>query len=409
MEKAGQPALWYDGKSAAEHEVTVFYRDYAQELRICASSQINDTAPLAVWKTDSVRLLTGKLSGSSQPLTLSLRPDEGQRLIFKEAQAASAASAWLEGAFARRRRKRLRRWLAGTALVWLLFAGLYLSSPVVFSFAARVIPQSWEERLGKSTRESLISMLKRIHAGGTRGVCEQGTNSPDLHHLINRLAQGSPTHGYDFDLVVLDADFVNAFALPGGYMAVSASLIRHCQSPDELAGVIAHEMAHVTARHGTGALLRQFAWEAMLRMIGVHDSTVGSIAQVVMSSSFSRDDERAADMLGVERLVGAGVNPLGMADFFARLDHGGQDGQDGSGLSSYIASHPPLKERRENIRLKAAEYVKELGSEAQPYSPAMDAAAWDRLRALCPAPEKKGQPDKKDKAATGQQADAGPL
>lgn len=380
MQQAAQTAVWYDGKSAAEHMVRVFHRPYSSEIRICSLDQINDVTPLSVWKISSTRILSGKLS--SFALTLRPEPDDGQRLVFSEKEAIDAVSAWMGSVVAGHKKNRLRRWLLGTASIWGVCILLYLGSTTIFSFLAQVIPQKWEESLGRSSRESVIAMLKHMPGAGMRGLCDTGSESPDLQGLVNRLAEGAPNEGYSFDLIVLDADFVNAFALPGGYMVVSTGLIKECASADELAGVIAHEMAHVTERHGTGGMLRQYAWESFLRMMGVNDSMSGAIANLVLTSSFSRDDERAADAKGVERLIGAGINPMSMADFFGTL---AKDEEEGSvtSLLSYVSSHPALEERQRNIKSKAEDYARKL-EKAESYTPALDDASWGRLRALCP-------------------------
>lgn len=384
MQQDSHAAVWYDGKSAVEHTVAVRYRPYSAELRICSPDQINDLRPLAVWSFSSIRLLSGKLSAPSRPLTLSLEPDDGQRLIITDKAAVQAAAKWLGGAFAEQKNKRRRNWLLGAGAVWALCLLLYAGGSSIFSYAAQVIPRSWESSLGKSSRDSVIAMLKHMPGTGVRGVCEEGNDSPDLARLIARLSEGAPAKGYEFDLMVLDADFVNAFALPGGYMVVSTGLIRECASPDELAAVIAHEISHVTERHGTGGLLRQYVWESILRMMGVNDGMTGAIAQLVISSSFSRDDERAADALGVERLVGAGVNPMAMADFFGAL---AKDDEGEFSIASYVSTHPALQERQENIRRKAEELGRAPGGKTD-YSPALDEEAWARLQALCPSGKK---------------------
>lgn len=391
MRTAAPAAKWYDGKSAVEHEATVYYREHSQELRICSPGHINDLTPLAVWKVPAIHLLSGKPTDGGAPLVLRLEPDEGQRLIVSEAQAVRTISQWLEGAFQQKKKNRRKRWLLGTVAVWALLAVFYLGSSAIFSLVAEVFPQRWEASLGKASRESVIAVLKRVPGAGMRGICDSGTRSPDLRRMVDRLVQGAPAGGYAFDLLVLDADFVNAFALPGGYMAVSTGLVRECDSPDEFAAVIAHEMAHVTEKHGLGALLRQYTWGSVLRMMGVSDSMTGAIAELVISSSFSRDDEREADALGVERLVGADIDPMAMAGFFGKLAKAEDGGDEAGGyaFTSYISSHPALSERRENIRRQAESLVRGRDGDKSGFSPAMSDAAWERFRALCPGPSEK--------------------
>jgi predicted Zn-dependent protease len=221
-----------------------------------------------------------------------------------------------------------------------------------------------------------------VHLPNVRSVNEKATQDPNLKMLLARLEKNAPTQGYAFDLLVLDADFVNAFALPGGYMLVSTGLIKACRTPDELAGVLAHEMAHVTQQHGTRRLLREHVWTLFLRLASGSDGLAAQLAGSVITSSFNRNDEREADAKGVERLVSAGINPMGLADFFARLEK--EDGEEkkisGLDLMSYVASHPELAERRENIRRLMQTAARE---NAPAFSPAMSPKQWLEFRAAC--------------------------
>ena len=368
---------WNDGKSAAAHPVAIFHRPHQSELRLCPAGSINDTQPLAVWPTGTVRVLSGTLSAHATiPLRLAQEPDDGQRLSVEDARALTTLAAWLRGPQKERRGRTRRRWFAGTLAVWAVCLTLYMASPVLFAFLARIIPQSWEESLGASARDSIVETL--MYLPGVRGVDEEATDDPNLKRLLYRLEEGVPTQGYTFDLLVLDADFVNAFALPGGYMVLSTGLVKACESPDELAGVLAHEMAHVTGRHGTGRMLREQVWAFFLRLAGGGSDLTAALAKSLVTSSFDRDDERDADAKGVERLVGCGINPMGLADFFARLEKEEETEKKGTGrgLMSYVASHPELGERRENMERAAREG-------APGATPAMTPQQWRAFRTAC--------------------------
>jgi Zn-dependent protease with chaperone function len=385
------PGLWNDGQSAASHPVALFHRSHQgdrSELRICPAGSINDLHPLAVWPWDRVRELSNT---PALPLRLADEPDTGRRLTVEAGQPSDVLRAWMRAPQAQRRARSRRRWLMGTAAVWILCLGLFFGGPALFSFTAGLLPQSWEEHLGKSARDNMVDMLVRLP--GVRGANEKATQDPSLKQLLARLEHGAPTQGYAFDLLVLDADFVNAFALPGGYMLVSTGLIKACQSPDELAGVLAHEMAHITGRHGTQRLLREQAWALFARMLSGSDSLAVYMAGSVITSAFDRDEEREADAKGVERLAGAGINPMGLADFFARLEKEEARGGRSTGrkILSYVASHPELAERRENIRRAMQEAGRATGEKNAPvfspaFSPAMSPKEWQEFRAACGIP-----------------------
>jgi len=386
------PGLWNDGQSAASHPVALFHRSHQNELRICPAGSINDLHALAVWPLDHIKVLSGGGARSPSPLRLAEEPDNGRRLTVEAGQPSDTLRAWLRGSQAQRRARVGRRWLMGTGAVWLFCLGLFFTGPALFSFVAELLPRSWEEHLGRSARDNIVDMLVRLP--GVCGINEEATQDPNLKMLLARLEQGAPTRDYTFDLLVLDADFVNAFALPGGYMLVSTGLIKASQSPDELAGVLAHEMAHITARHGTQRLLREYAWAFFARLlIGGGDGLVTYLAGSMITSAFDRDDEREADAKGVERLLGAGINPLGLADFFARLEKEEARGGRSTGrkILSYVASHPELAERRENIRRAMQEAGRATGEKNAPvfspaFSPAMSPKEWQEFRAACGIP-----------------------
>ncbi len=377
-------AIWYDGQSAVPRSALLFCRALPREMRICAPEAGNDLRPLSVWRLDDVRIISGKLSKSGrEPVVLAQTDNPDQRLTLQEPDSIAALSQWPHFSQKGGKRRVWRRWLLGTAAVWAICLGLYAASDPLFTFLARLIPQSWEQALGRSSRDSLLQTFGWL--GISRGICAQGEADADLRLLMRRLEQATPVHGYAFTLTVLDADFVNAFALPGGYVVVSTGLIKACASPDELAAVLAHEMTHVTERHGTAGLLRQYAWAGFARMWGGEDSLAGGLALTLITSSFSRDAERGADMLGIARLESARINPLAMADFFGRLRP--SVSQDSSAAYSYFASHPDLAEREANIRRAVGQTPRSA------YTPCMDARAWEKMRGLCgvsapPAPQK---------------------
>lgn len=376
MQPPAEPlaAIWHDGASAAAHSVLVFFRPDMGELRLCPPDGASFMQPLAVWPLARVHIQAG---GAGGPLRLTLQPSQEQSLNIELPEAADRARAWLRPLQQAKRNSLLRRWALVAVGGWLLCFALYLSSPVLFSAAAAMLPRSWELSLGQSSRASLARALQYLP--GVRGENRGAGRSPALQGLLARLEAAVPTQDYVFDLMVLDADFVNAFALPGGYMLVSTGLIKDCATPDELAGVLAHEMVHVTERHGTARVLRHYAWAAVLRLAG-GDTVAGDLALAALSSSFARDDEREADLLGAKRLTTAGINPMGMADFFGRLAQEGDLG--GTAIYKYIASHPELAQRQAAIR----RFLDEQEGGGGPYSPAMAAKDWDEFRALCGLP-----------------------
>jgi predicted Zn-dependent protease len=136
---------------------------------------------------------------------------------------------------------------------------------------------------------------------------------------------------------------VNALTLPGGRVLVMRGLIDKAQDGAELAGVIAHELGHVAHRDPTTLLLRQVGIGFIAASLGWNDAlaNAGGIAQDLMTLSYSRRAEAAADAAGEAYLNRAGLRADGLGRFFAHLE-----ATEGHGVIALLATHPPTEERR---------------------------------------------------------------
>ena len=158
----------------------------------------------------------------------------------------------------------------------------------------------------------------------------------------------------------MNSSDVNAFALPGGYLYVNRGLIEAARTEGELAGVIAHEMAHVALRHGTAQVSKAYAAQlgvgALGRILGGSNNRNSQVLNVVgnlgLSSlflKFSRNAEDEADSLGARMMAQAGYNPVEMANFFDVL--GEQRGN--SRVAQFFSDHPAPANRSQHIRSEA--------------------------------------------------------
>lgn len=142
---------------------------------------------------------------------------------------------------------------------------------------------------------------------------------------------------------------VNAFAIPGGHVYVHTGLIEAVESPSALAGVLAHEVAHVEARHSTEALTRAYGVEVILDLLGDGESQLREVAvdlaQGGADAAFSRGAEREADELAIALLAEAGWPPEGLAAFFEALL--AEEARRPNALERFFATHPLTEERLE--------------------------------------------------------------
>lgn len=189
------------------------------------------------------------------------------------------------------------------------------------------------------------------------------TADPALNEYVNRIGQNLVRNSdakVPFTIKIIDSDEINAFALPGGFFYVNSGLILAADDEAELAGVMAHEIAHVAARHGTEqaskAQLLDIASIPLIFVGGAVGYGVRQAAGLLVPMTFlkfSRKTEEEADYLGMQYMYKAGYDPSAMVRFFEKLQ-AKEKAKPGT-VSSLFSTHPPTAERihrvQENIEL----------------------------------------------------------
>jgi predicted Zn-dependent protease len=190
-------------------------------------------------------------------------------------------------------------------------------------------------------------------------------DDPLITEYVNRVGQNIVLHSdakVPFTIKVIDSDEVNAFALPGGFFYVNKGLILAADNEAELAGVMAHEIGHVAARHAmenqTKASLLEYAAIAGSIFIGgipgmIYQNTAG-LGLMGAFMKFSRGAEEEADKLGVQYMYAAGYDPSAMATMFEKLE--AKNKKKPGLISRAFASHPAPPERRASALALAARF-----------------------------------------------------
>lgn len=176
---------------------------------------------------------------------------------------------------------------------------------------------------------------------------------PEITQYVNRIGQNLVRNSdsrVPFTIKVIDSNEVNAFALPGGFFFVDTGLILAADSEAELAAVMAHEIAHVAARHATKNMTKQQIWNmASIPLMfvggpaGYAIAELASIAVPLGFLKFSRDAEREADMLGLEYDYVAGYDPQAFIQFFERLK--AEEKEKHSKIAKMFSTHPMTADR----------------------------------------------------------------
>jgi predicted Zn-dependent protease len=189
-------------------------------------------------------------------------------------------------------------------------------------------------------------------------------DDPIVTEYVNRVGQNLVRNSdarVPFTIKVIDSDEVNAFALPGGFFYVNSGLILRAQEESELAGVMAHEISHVTARHGTkNATKGELMQLATIPLIllgpggwagyGIYQGL--NLAIPITYLKFSRDAEREADFLGLQYMYKAGYDPNSYVTFFERIQ--ADEKRRPGTIPKVFSTHPPTPERIENTQKEIA-------------------------------------------------------
>ncbi|MGB0678145.1 MAG: M48 family metallopeptidase [Polyangiales bacterium] len=243
----------------------------------------------------------------------------------------------------RQRRRRRRTWLLGSLTVLvLLIVGLKLSAGALGSWLLGAVPHEVDEKLGEVGWTQMRGGLRIVHKDKTEKA---------LDVMLRRLKKGGLSQRWQYELVLVEDKRVNAFALPGGRMVFFTGLIEKAKRPEEVAAVMAHELAHVTERHGTRRVVQSVGIIGALQvLLGDVGGIIGLAKELLALSainSYSRDQEAEADTEAVELLRQAHLDPMALATFFRRLEKEGGDVPD---YLEWMSTHPSHEARVRAVR-----------------------------------------------------------
>lgn len=244
--------------------------------------------------------------------------------------------------------------LLGCGVVLLFLAAaifaLFASKEALITAAAEHIPPEWEARMG----DVAFAQIKT-----TSPMVEDEQLVSELRTMAEPLLKAVPDKRWTYKLHLVRADEPNAFALPGGNIVVHTGLIQAAERPEEVLGVLAHEVAHVTRRHGVRQLLSRAGLALLLQaVVGDAEGLLGFLVDsgsYLLTQRYSRDYEREADDTGWEYLVSAGISPEGLLDFFRRLKALEQKG-DTLAVPELLSTHPATDARIARLEEKWKEY-----------------------------------------------------
>lgn len=239
------------------------------------------------------------------------------------------------------------------AFTLIVFAAACSTNPATGQRQFNIVSEGQEISIGQQSHPEIIKQF---------GVFDE---KPELNRLVERvgrkLATASERPNLPWTFTVLDTPMVNAMALPGGYIYITRGMLERINSEDELAGVLGHEIAHVTARHSAQQISKQQLAQFGLMLGAVVAGPevfqqYGQLAQLglgLLFQRYSRQHETQADLLGTGYMAEARYHPIGAERMLMTLQR--LDKSPSSGLDRYFMSHPDPAKRVRDVRQKITE------------------------------------------------------
>lgn len=336
----GQRGLWFDGQVALERPVMV---DHGP-LHLIVTDDVGDSHEVA--KADLVRI-----GATKDRMRLGHRAIDGWRLVlmapFDPAVVAGLPRSSLPTATAGP--------VTMTALVGICLAATAAVGLIIFApqTVARHMPMSWERKLGTAFDLPLAAAR-----------CDDPRAVAALQAIVDRLDPEARRDGLTVGL--LDLDEANAAALPGGRIIVFNGLFKDIDDSDAVAGIVAHEIAHVRRRHVAAGMIRQLGLGTVVTLIG--GGAIAGNANQLASLRFSRTAEAEADDDALAMLARTGISPRATGQAFAKF------AEKEGGWPEWLASHPASGNRA--ARFAAADPKAST-------RPALDAAQSGALLGAC--------------------------
>jgi predicted Zn-dependent protease len=356
---------YLDGRTPARQPATV--RVMREGLEITTAA-----AGTRFWPYRELRQTQGAYTGEEVrlerggelPETL-LIPDSA----FLESLHEAAPHVGLRFHDPRRRSARIRWTIAAAGGVLAATAAIYLwGIPLLAALVTPHVPVAWEESVGRSALSYLAPPERR---------CGDPVLSAAMDAIAARLVAAGPRSPYTMRVYVVNRPVVNALAAPGGHVVILHGLLERTDTPEELAGVMAHELQHILQRHTTRAVIQDVG-TGLLLMALTGDMT-GPLAYGLETARalgdlrYSRRAEEEADREGMKMLLAARVDPAGMIAFFEKMQR--EEGAQSQALT-YLSSHPMPADRIARLRSLAA-------AGTGPREPVLPNEDWPALTKRC--------------------------
>ena len=357
-------AVYFDGKSARDNQVTVTLEGRDLVFGVAGFTSHR-------WNLSHMHPIDPPSPGN--PFRLSHDEFPGERLIIKDEDFIKdlmKLAPALKGGYTVRHFSHVIGWTVAGITAFAILGFIVMSW--LPQYVAPYLPEKWKNDTGKQIEQSVVAKARECTSAG--GMASIGK-------MVGSLSNGNDLP--PISVRVYDLPIVNAFAVSGGRIIMTRGLIDTAESPDEVAGVLAHEIGHVANFHPEEQLVRLAGLQVMLSVVGGsgNGDWVTNVAALAALFRYSRGAEEEADAYARETLLNAKVNPLGFKTFFEkmiRLEKKMRGNTDQSSVLSKLgdvfSTHPDTEERIKQIEPLPA------GTKAVP---SLSPAEWNALKGIC--------------------------
>jgi beta-barrel assembly-enhancing protease len=357
-------ANYFDGETARDHVVEAELVD--REIRITGT-----TIQPIIWKLGDLHPIDPPHEG--QPFRLTHNNHPGARLIVSDRSMIdgilAAAPHLKHGYYAPGHLKQVALWTFW-GLAALAVTGYVLFS-VLPSVTAGLLPDSWRQRAGEQVEQMVVSGAK---------TCTDPAGVAAFEKMLARLT-AHDSNLPKAKLTVYNMDLLNAFAAPGNRVIFTKEILAKADGPDEIAGVLAHELGHVVHLHPEQALVRYSGFQILASVFsGGGSDVLTSAAGLAAILRYSRAAEEEADSFARDTLEKSKVNPMAFRDFFKKLfklEGKSEEKTETSAIDrigNILSTHPDTQARMDAIKPLPAGVVA---------TPTLSAEEWKALQGIC--------------------------
>jgi predicted Zn-dependent protease len=226
------------------------------------------------------------------------------------------------------------------------------------------------QKVTDKTEEKLGDLFWEMYQKSETEITQSYATST-VDSIITKICKANSIDRKKLKVHILDKDEINAFALPDGHLVIYSGLILDAENPEELSGVICHEIAHIQLNHVMKKLMKEVGLSALISItLGTGSETIASIAKTLSSTAFDRGLEKDADIKAVDYLIAAKFNPDPFADFLFKL---AKNESDAVKYLTWISTHPDSEER--------AKYILEYSKDKKVnFRPILVEETWQKLK-----------------------------